>query len=869
MSNWLRALTVLGCVTLGIGVASPVATNKIPLPENILGFPPCTDYSLATYEKIADYFQSLSASTGRVQLFDIGRTTEGRTQFLAVISSEQNLNQLEHYKNISRSLALNRNVSGNPLGKEEARNLAREGKAIIWINFGLHSTEVANVQSAPWLAWKIAAGESLEIRKIREDVIFVLVPDMNPDGTTMIANWYNSNMGTPWETRLPWPYQRYAGHDNNRDWFMFTQLETRNIARQLYKEFLPQIVYDHHQAPPFPARIFIPPFAEPSNDHIPTLVIEGVDKIGQAIKHRLAHEKKSGAISRIDFNTWWNGGMRTAPYFHNMIGILTETAHASATPTNHNPITFPKYFHNGKPTLVPSSDYPLPYKGGAWTIRDSCDYMVSASMAVLDIGSKEKESWLYNIYRMAKTSMEMGAKETYVIPAKQWDPGAAVHMVRTLQTGGVEIERATEPFRVNNKNYQVGSFVIKGSQPFLPYIRDLLNPQSYPKASQPSVLKTQSPYDVSGWTLNLKMGVRVDKFLQRLNLKTEPVLTSDKLRGRILGTGRKAYAIDPRTNNSFIAINRLLLMEEVIFRSLKEFEVNGKTWPAGTFVIVSTHETHKKIDSLAKKLGLLIHGLKKTPNIVLASLTLPRVGVYSPWGEASNEGWTRWLLEQYEFPYTQLRDQRIRSGKLRGEFDVLILPDATYNEIVRGFSPGTMPSKYVGGMTPVGVEQIKKFVTEGGTLIAQGNASALAIRAFNLPVRNIATTLSIKQFNVPGTLLRVSVNNRHPLGWGVQAQTAAFFNKSPAFKLMYSDEKKINPLTKQVSLTTVASYPKQNLLLSGWVSGEKYLQGHPAVIDAAVGIGRIILLGFHTHHRGQSHATFKFLFNSIYASSTG
>ena len=335
MRKRLTQCVLTAAAVVGVAASSQPPPSLPPTPISVIGFEPCDDYALATYEQIAEYLRALDASSERIQLVDIGSTAEGRTQLMAVISSAANMRRLDHFKAISRRLALS-----SDLDETQARDLATEGRSVVWIDFGQHSTEVAHAQTAPLVAYHTVTDDSAEMRAIRDNVIFLLVPNMNPDGTTLVANWYREHVGTPFEhTSPPQLYQKYAGHDNNRDWFMFNLTESRNVATQLYQEWFPQMVYNHHQSAPFPARIFIPPFADPMNPNIPPQVMRGIDVVGDAMTRRLDREGKTGAISRIGYDTWWNGGMRSAVYYHNMVGILTETGHASTTPSVHDPLS--------------------------------------------------------------------------------------------------------------------------------------------------------------------------------------------------------------------------------------------------------------------------------------------------------------------------------------------------------------------------------------------------------------------------------------------------------------------------------------------------------------------------------------------------
>lgn len=839
-----------------------------PTPESVLGFVPCADYTLGTSEQIAEYFRALDRSSDRIQLVEMGQSAEGRTELLAIISSAENLRRIDRLKAISERLAMARDLTD-----QEARALADEGRAVVWIDFGLHSTEVAHAQTAPILAYRAVTDESAEMQAIRDNVVLLLVPDMNPDGTTLVANWYMQHVGTPYEhSSPPELYQKYVGHDNNRDWFMFNMPESRNAARQLYEEWFPQIVYNQHQAAPFPARIFVPPFEDPMNPSIPPLVMRGINLVGDAMTRRFDQEGKSGVISRISFDTWWNGGMRTAPYFHNMVGILTETAHASATPAVYDPVTFPRTFADGTPTLEPTTYYPNPYRGGEWQFRDSCEYMLTGSMAVLDIGAKRRGEWLYDIYQMGRDAIAAGATETYIVSGDQHDPGTAVKLVNTLRRGGVEIERALEPFTAGGTSYPAGSFLIRGAQPFRPYVTDLLNPQVYPDRRLYPGGPPERPYDLTGWTLPLQMGVEVTKVDERVEAPSEPVTWAEVPEGAVVGDTSFGYAIDPRANDAFLAANRAFAAGDEVFRVPAELTLTGETWPAGAFVVGAGPTTRERLEATATELGLRVVGVNQRPD-ALVPLDQPRVGLYHAWGGNMDEGWTRWLLEQFEFPFQVVHDDEIRAGNLGSAFDVLILPDATFAQMVHGLSPGTMPPEYTGGMTIEGAAHVRSFVLDGGTLVALDTAASLPLTLFDLPVRDVTEGRSEEDFFIPGTVLALQVNPDHPLGFGMATEAAAFFVRSPAFEVgrpaSRFDQNRGTRLVEDPRATTVANYPADDLLLSGWALGEDVLANRAAAVEVEAGEGRIVLLGFRAQHRGQPHGTFKLLFNAIYRGSAG
>ena len=864
MTKRLILCALTAAALAGVAAEAQTPASLVPTPASIIGFEPCSDNTLATYEQIAEYFRVLDASSDRIRLVDIGRTSEGRTQLMAIISSEANLGRLNRYKTISRRLA-----RSHELSDAQARQLAAEGRSVVWIDFGLHSTEVAHAQTAPLIAHLAVTDDSPEMQAIRDNVIFLLIPNMNPDGTTLVADWHLRHVNTPLErTSPPELFQKYAGHDNNRDWFMFNLTESRNVATQLYEEWFPQIVYNQHQAAPFPARIFVPPFADPMNPHIPPLVMRGINLIGDAMTRRLDQEGKTGAISRIGFDTWWNGGMRSAVYFHNMVGILTETGHPFANPSVYDPTTFPDTFSDGRPTLTPTTYYPSPYRGGEWHLRDSCEYMTTASMAVLDLGAKRRSEWLYDIYRMGRNAIEAGRDEVYVISRHQWDPGAAVKLVNVLRWGGVEIQRTTRSLRIGVQEYPSNSFVIRGDQAFRPYLTDLLNPQVYPDRRQYPGGPPDRPYDITGWTLPLQMGVTVDHYTET-QLPDDALVRVDRAAlgaTRIPPSPGFAYTLDPRRNDTFTAVNRLLAAGHRVLRSPTAVTMNSDIWPAGTFVVPAAAGASAAVAAATADLGLLVGSLTQRPDGPLTSLGQPRVGLYRSWDPNPDEGWTRLILETFEFPYRRLVDDDVRHDRL-SDLDVILLPDATYNSIRTGLGPSAAPPEYQGGMTSTGVSHLRDFVEAGGTLVAFDTASELPLREFGLPVTDVTADRAPAEYYVPGSILELRVSSTHPVGYGMPARASGFFAQSPAFAVDTARTREgahgagdPRPFTVSV----VAQYPDRNLLQSGWILGEEVLANQAAVVEATLGNGRVVLLGLRAQHRAQTHGTFKLLFNSIF-----
>lgn len=849
-----RVLTV---AAIAVTVALP-AYAQIPTPESVIGWRPGTDYKLADYGQISDYFRQLDAASDRLILREIGSTAEGRPMMLAIISSEANLRQLDRWKDIARRLAM-----AQGLGDDEARALAGEGKAIVWIDGGLHATEVAHAQHTSLLAYHLVASEDAEVRRIRDEAVVLLMPVMNPDGLEIVTRWYREHLGTPFETApLPELYHKYVGHDNNRDWFMILQPETKAVTQQLWHEWYPQIVYNHHQTGPFPSRIFIPPFKDPMNPNIPPLVMRGVNLVGSAMGLRFAQEGKPGAISRASYTVWWNGGMRTAPYFHNQVGILTETnLYRYATPHYYDPEEMPKNFREGMSTELPGVFYPNPWKGGWWRVGDAVEYMMTASMAVAKIAADLKEDWLYNMYLMASRARERGKAGNpfaYVIPPDQWDGGEALELVSVLRRGAVEVHRARRPFSADGDEYPAGSFIAFASQPFRAHLVDLMEPQDYPDRRIYPGGPPDPPYDMAGWTLPAQMGVTVHRIDEPFEASTEPVATTLVARDAGTVTGRgPVYLLTPNENAGIHAVNKLLASGANVSRASAPFEAGGRNWPAGTFFVRSGGSTLSRV---AQQTGVDFVGAGALA-VATMQLTQPKVGLYKSWVSNMDEGWTRWLLENYEFDFATVTDADLRTGDL-SEFDAIVLPDQDAARILTGHLTGTMPEQYTGGIGAEGTASLKRFVERGGTLIALDHAADFAIEQFGLPVRNVVRGLGSDQFFIPGSLMRITVDTGDLLGVGMQEEAAAFFVESQAFAIVPSAGE--GDLRTARDVDVVARYAADDLLMSGWELGAaQHLAGQGAVVRVAVGGGNVVLIGFRSQFRGQPRGTFKLLFNSI------
>ncbi len=856
-------------------------TQTIPSPEEILGFTVGTDYHLASYEQAIEYFRSLEAASPRVKLFEMGKTSMGKPMIYAVISSEENMAKLDRFKEISKKLALAKDLTD-----EGAHRLAAEGRAVVWIDVGIHASECAPAQSAIQLAYDLVVSEDPETRLIRENTILLLV-FANPDGMQLLAEWYLPNVGTPFEiSPMPWLYHLYAGHDDNRDSYMNNLAETRNITRVVNREWYPVILYDQHQTAPFPARIWIPPAAEPTNPNLHPLFIRGKNLVGSAMAYDFDRKGQEGAISRIVFDFIYPGYEDSFCDFFNVISIMTEIAHYRyATPHFYTVDDFPSEYKD----FTIGAFYPSPWKGGWWRLKDGVEYAITASKSVLHTAAVYRETFLYGKYLMGRDTVALFEKEppfAWIIPQDQHDPTAACRLIDSMILAGIEVYQAEKPFVCDGVSHKQGTWVIPMNQPFSRFVKAIFEEQAYPDLTKypnlwQGIVRPQNladiflpPYDIAGWTLPYQMGVNVLAANSPLEASLVSIQKAALPETKVAGKANYAYLISSRTNNSFVAVNRILKKGGQVFRIKESLKIGDQSYPPGTFVVPCQGVSGSFMDSLVEELNLSIKGIEKHLNTTLFSIKEPRVALYQSWTASTDEGWTRWLLEQYEFPFVNIHDAEVRAGNLKARFDTLIIPSMSTGAIVNGHEIGTMPSRYLGGITGAGVRNIKKFVEDGGILVALNSACLFALEELGLPVNDALKNLRSSgrrydpeeaesrpgppKFACPGSILRMEFDTRHPVAYGMPEEGYGMFYRSAAFDIL--------PTFEEKPAVAISKYSQADLLMSGYLLGEQYLHNKASAADVPLGEGRVILLGFAVQNRGQTHGTFKLLFNSLFYS---
>lgn len=843
MEDGMKRIKISLCVLSLLFVVSN-AFSQIPRPEDILGFKVGTERKVADMFQIIDYFHRLDKASDRVLLKEVGKTTEGNPFIVAIITSADNHKNLDEYRKYQQLLADPRKIS-----EDEARQMIEEGKAVVMINCSIHASEIGAAQMSLRLAYDLATGNDPTTRRILDNVICLLVPMHNPDGIQMIVDWYKKYLGTTYEGgRMPWLYHKYVGHDNNRDWYMFTQVESR-LTLKIHNAWHPQVIVDMHQMGSQGPRLFVPPYVDPYEPNVDPILRQEVAMMGTFIAAELTAQGKAGVAHSIGYDAWTPA--RAYHHYHGGIRILTEAASVKVATS----ITVkPEELRSGMTEA--SVKMPLPWMGGKWTLQDIIDYDYAAAKAALTNAAGLRKNWLRNFFRIHKKAVDPNKKPyAFLIPERQQDLSTAHKMMEVLMLGGVEIRRAVDSFSADGRAYPAGTYIVYMAQPYGGFAKTLLEVQKYPEIRETPEGPLKTPYDVVAHTLPLLMDVDVITAEKPFDVHTVLIEKIDRPEGIVQKmTDCAGYAWGHETNDGFVALNKLMAKGHAVFWNTEPFVMGGRTYPLGTMIVLQKEGLEADLKSIVEDVHVNFVALEAKPSVRALQLKPVRLGLYKSWTASMDEGWTRWVLEQYEFPYTSVFDKDIRKGELEKKFDVLILPDFRNSKtIVEGLSDEDVPPEYAGGIGEVGVKNIRDFLQKGGTIITMNSSAQFAIDNLRLGVQNCVAGKDRKEFFIPGSILQVLNNTDHPISYGLGRDTAVFFRRSPVFSVNEG--------------VSVADYPAQPFL-SGWVNGKDFLVGQSAIVDVPYEKGRVILLGFPVLYRGQSHGTFKYLFNAIYYSAS-
>lgn len=874
IKNYLKKL-FLAFLILNAGAA----LAQVPTPKSHFGFNIGDNYQLANYTQTEAYFKKVAASSNRVKLVDIGKTEEGRSQYMLIVSSPENIKNLDHYKEISQKLA------HAEISPTEAKKLAQEGKAIVWIDGGLHATETVGIHQLIQTIYDFTSRTDPETLRILDNVI-ILFTHANPDGQELVSNWYMKEKDSLKRStaNLPKLYEKYAGHDNNRDFYMMNLKETQNIANQLFIEWLPQIMYNHHQAGPAGTVVAGPPYRDPFNYVFDPTVLTTLDAVGAAMHNRMNNENKPGYTQRGGsvYSTWYNGGLRTTTYFHNMIGLLTEII-GSPTPSDI-PLVPAR--------LLPNGDSPNPVTPRKWYFKNSIDYSVSLNYAVLGYAQRYRDELLYNIYHMGRNSIERGKMDTwsfspkkidainainkndkdgnkfdavmkapanrdprgYIISADQPDFNTAIKFLNALIKTGVVVQKATANFSVAGKNYPAGSYIVKTDQAFRPHVLDMFEPQDHPNDFKYAGGPPIPPYDAAGWTLAYLMDVKFDRILDDFTGPFERSAYGKLLKPENKLPEASEYVLSSMQNDSYVAVNDLLKNNEQVYRSTE----NGDFYIAGS----------TKSKAILQKANVKLNPSTAPKNKV--KIAPAKIALWDVYGGSMPSGWVRWILEQYHYDATVVYAKDIDAGNLKSKYDVIVfvggaIPALNSSGGRMGPKEEDTPDEYKSRLgkitTEKSIPQLKKFLEEGGNIIAVGSSTNLAYQ-LGLPVKNaivetvndVEKKLPNEKYYIPGSVLNVEVDNKQPATWGMENEADIYFDNSPVFKFT-AEDKNIKPLMW---------FNSANSLRSGWAWGQAYLKDGVTAFEASIGKGKLFAYGPEILFRAQTHGTFKLLFNQLY-----
>jgi hypothetical protein len=896
--NYCHRYRVLFRLLLFVAAASfsgsQIRAQQIPSPEQYFGFRIGTDRKLVRYDKIVEYFQKLATISDRVRIQTLGLTTNRNPFVLLEISSADTLKNLDHFKALERSLYF----QGGAPSDSERNQIFSEGKAVIFITNNIHSTEIGSSQMALEAVYRLATDDSVTIKKILDNDIILLVPSENPDGQIMVTDWYNKYLDTPQEGGpMPWIYHPYVGHDNNRDMFLFSQKESQLTAEALWHDWFPSIWLDEHQQGASGPRIFTMPARDPINPNVDPLIYRLNGIYGQAQAAALEAEGKEGIIFDANYTNFWEGAMAWAGWWHNEVGLLTEVASARiATPTvqekadlNHPPSN--EANRNGAPPdgedffldkgpkaplppptdITPRTEYPRPWMGGTWHLRDIVDYELTATFALLETAADRRQTLLHNIYDINANTIALGKKGELGFGDKQrsfaallptvgqQDQNEVIELVGKLQLAGVDVKRATKEFSEDGETYAAGTYVVPFDQVFARYAKDILEKQTYPEVHRAPNAPAEAPYDVSAWSLGMQFGVKTVFAKTPLpdGLALEKVNRPQSL---VLGalSSANSWSFPYTGAESALVVNRLLKQGAKV-NLVKPHE--GEAFRV--YTTAKPEAWKNAVNGFDVTVKSAPHAVR--PEDLGALLRTPRIGLYQSWTANLDEGWTRWIFDQYEFPYKTLHNADIQAGQLRKSFDAIILPDQeqrsildgqTERAIKAGQSTEFIVAEYRGGIGEKGWEALKDFVNQGGTLITLGAASDLLIDRLPLPIKDLKRGMNREQHYAPGAILNLQVDTGNPIGFGMPPDTYGFYINSPFFEVSdgFNSQK----------VSVVARYPNAEVNASGWLRGDEYMRGRAAVISIETNPGKLVLFGIRPQHRAQTHATLVLLFNALY-----
>lgn len=867
----LLALSTLVATAVGATGISAQASG-VPAPADVYGFEPGTDGRLASWDEIVEYLTRLGDASDRVVTEAVGESTLGRPFLLVTISSPRNLANLDRLREISTGLADPRGLS-----QADVDRLVDQGKAVVAVTAGLHSTEVAPPQMTPVLAHRLASADDATTRRILDEVVFLLIPNFNPDGTQKVVEWVRETRGTEWEgSRYPDLYHHYSGHDNNRDAYALNQAESRHFAKIVYRDWVPQLYLDVHQMGSYGPRLYVPPYDDPINPNPDPMVYLEHELVGARMRIALEREGITGVSGGTYYEGWWFPSFHMATNHHNIAGMLTETASAN--------MAEPLYIHphqlrgHGREMEIYDEiqRFPHAWPGGWWRLGDMMRQQEVSTYALLETAAANRELLLRNMAFKARNAVEEGREGppyAFVIRADQHDPVAAYILTGTLMRNGIEVHRATADFELDGRAFRAGDFVVDLAQPNGRLARSLLSEQHYPdnevvREADGTILRG-TPYDMAQFVLAEHWGVDAHPAESMVTAELELLDEAPWPEGEIRGSGEAGWLTSRRNIEVFHLLNGLLADGEEVRALTEPFEIGDRTFHPGDLWIPPSSASPERIREAARTLGMDFQTLSSAPTSSHAHVEKPTIGLYRRYmGGNMDEGWTRYLFDHYDFDYTRVEADGIREDAL-DDLNVFVFPDDDLEDL-KGQgelpTPGEgerdeypeafVPPDYREGLDDDAIARLKAWTRSGGTLVLLGDAWELAAQELGVPVENAVAGLPDTTFYSPGSTIRATFNPEHPLTWGMPARGLVLSWDSPALR--------IDPTSFNGRIAAPVRYAEDDLLKSGWLLGADRIAGLPAAVVAEYGEGRVVMIGFRSQLRAQTGGTFPVFFNSLY-----
>ncbi len=869
-SGFLTLSALFVFITIIVYPQLVFAQSGIPKPEEHFGFIPGSDYMLFNYEQLIDYLVKLDKVSPMIKLVEIGQSPMGKKMYIAFVSSEKNINNLDKLREINRELALNPNLS-----ETKQAEYVKDGKVFFLATLSMHSTEVAPSQAAPLIVYKLITSADPLVKKYLNDVVYMMVPNHNPDGMDFVVENYNKYKGTQYEgASLPRVYHKYVGHDNNRDFISLTQEDTRAIARIYNLDWFPQVMIEKHQMGSTGIRYFVPPAHDPIAVNVDAELWTWTGTFGTNMLRDLTNAGLSGVGQKTIYDDYWPGSTETC-IWKNVIGMLTEAASVrEASPVYIEPNEL-QAGGKGLSEYEKSINFPLPWPGGWWHLDDIVKLEMESTFSIIKTASLLKNDILKFRNDICKREVEKGKTQPpyyYVVPQLQADQSELISLVELMNEQGISTFQLSEDYTLSGINLKAGDIVYPLAQPFRAFVKEVMEKQEFPVRHYTPEGEVVRPYDVTSWSLPLHRGLisheikmRDDVFEAKLKPLTgvyNPLKESYKL-----------PAIFPVTSNgSFKAAFIALQKELKVSRLTQPTIINGKTYGKGSFVIQGDNEN--LLNNIVKESRTEPGFVQETGKLALSAVSMPRIALVETFFNDMDAGWTRYLFDTYKLPYTILHPDEFEKTDFTANFDIVIIPSSGKTLLMNG-KPGTEASPsmsnyhpdYQKGMGKKGFEKLLLFVNEGGKVISWGQSTDLFTglleitkgetkEEFMLPFTNAGDQARRDGLIIPGSLVRMQIKQDHPLSWGMPSEVGVFYRGNPLFNTSVP--------RFDMDRRVIGAFPERDILISGYCEKEEKLSDKPAMIWLKKGKGELILYSFSPQFRASTQVTYKLLFNALF-----